>query len=77
MPRVKNIATSRPRFYHASFRDYLEDPSRSREYQIVKGTTAIDFFWGVFRFSQAMVSRALSFKDLNQRSIFILRFLSF
>ncbi|KAJ3570831.1 hypothetical protein NP233_g4147 [Leucocoprinus birnbaumii] len=33
-PRVKDIGETQPRFYHASFRDYLEDPSRSGEYTI-------------------------------------------
>ncbi|KAJ3570829.1 hypothetical protein NP233_g4141 [Leucocoprinus birnbaumii] len=31
-PRVKDIGKTQPQFYHASFRDYLEDPSRSGEY---------------------------------------------
>ncbi|KAJ3576612.1 hypothetical protein NP233_g315 [Leucocoprinus birnbaumii] len=35
-PRVKNIGETQPRFYHASFRDYLEDPSRSCEYTVEK-----------------------------------------
>ncbi|KAJ3576615.1 hypothetical protein NP233_g316 [Leucocoprinus birnbaumii] len=33
-PRVKDIGETQPRFYHASFRDYLEDPSRSGEHTV-------------------------------------------
>ncbi|KAJ3576618.1 hypothetical protein NP233_g313 [Leucocoprinus birnbaumii] len=35
-PRGKEIGKTQPRFYHASFRDYLEDPSRSCEYTVEK-----------------------------------------
>ncbi|KAJ3576614.1 hypothetical protein NP233_g317 [Leucocoprinus birnbaumii] len=33
-PRVKDIGGTHPRFYHASFRDYLEDSSRSGDYTV-------------------------------------------
>jgi hypothetical protein len=35
-PRVKDIDATRPRLYHASFGDYLEDPSRSDAHAIGK-----------------------------------------
>ncbi|KAJ3570836.1 hypothetical protein NP233_g4139 [Leucocoprinus birnbaumii] len=35
-PHVKHIDKTQPQFYHASFRDYLEDPSRSCEYTVEK-----------------------------------------
>jgi hypothetical protein len=35
-PQVKDIGASRPRLYHASFGDYLEDSSRSHTYAIHK-----------------------------------------
>lgn len=45
----REIGSSRPRFYHASFRDYLEDPSRSHEYAIESQNAGIDFFSGSLR----------------------------
>ncbi|KAJ3570832.1 hypothetical protein NP233_g4146 [Leucocoprinus birnbaumii] len=35
-PRVKDISETQPKFYHASFRDYLEDPFRSGEYNVAQ-----------------------------------------
>jgi hypothetical protein len=46
----KAIVSERPRFYHASFRDFLEDESRSQEYSIEDIKISDDLFEGVMRF---------------------------
>ncbi|KXN92362.1 hypothetical protein AN958_08378 [Leucoagaricus sp. SymC.cos] len=35
-PRAKDFDETRPRVYHASFHDFLEDPSRSNEYTVTR-----------------------------------------
>ncbi|KAF5357828.1 hypothetical protein D9756_001223 [Leucocoprinus leucothites] len=59
---AKNMGTAPPRFYHASFRDYLQDPSRSQEYAIAAQDVGIDFFLGSVRLTAA----ALAFKGVEQ-----------
>ncbi|KAF9440832.1 hypothetical protein P691DRAFT_817229 [Macrolepiota fuliginosa MF-IS2] len=54
-PRVKDIGETRPRFYHTSFRDFLEDPSRSNEYLINVKECRSALFWG----SQALADATL------------------
>ncbi|KAF9450249.1 hypothetical protein P691DRAFT_726359 [Macrolepiota fuliginosa MF-IS2] len=50
-PKTKDIGRARPRFYHKSFRDFLEDPSRSNEYSIDLKECGSALFWG----SQALI----------------------
>lgn len=52
LPRVGDIDSSRPTFYHASFRDHLEDPSRSRHFSIEKHESAEKLHQSLFRFAQ-------------------------
>jgi hypothetical protein len=53
LPRVGDIDSSRPRFYHASFRDYLEEPSRSHQFSIERHESAEKLHKSLFRFAQA------------------------
>lgn len=55
-PKVKDIAQTRPRFYHASFRDFLEDPSRSHEYFIDKQLVGDTIFQDVIRLAETRFS---------------------
>ncbi|KAJ3568127.1 hypothetical protein NP233_g5913 [Leucocoprinus birnbaumii] len=57
----KDIGTAPPRFYHASFRDYLQDPTRSQEYAIAAQDVGIAFFLGSMRLTAA----ALGFKGVE------------
>ncbi|KAF9450243.1 hypothetical protein P691DRAFT_758326 [Macrolepiota fuliginosa MF-IS2] len=45
-PTTHDIGKTRPCFYHASFQDFLEDPSRSREYSIDIRESGSALFWG-------------------------------
>ncbi|KAF9442215.1 hypothetical protein P691DRAFT_779510 [Macrolepiota fuliginosa MF-IS2] len=49
--KVRDIGKTCPHFYHTSFRDFVEDPSRSNEYSIDVGECGSALFWG----SQALV----------------------
>ncbi|KAF9440391.1 hypothetical protein P691DRAFT_782487, partial [Macrolepiota fuliginosa MF-IS2] len=54
-PKTKDIGKTRPRFYHTSFRDFLEDPSRSNGYLIDVKECGSALFWG----SQALADATL------------------
>ncbi|KAF9441132.1 hypothetical protein P691DRAFT_715326 [Macrolepiota fuliginosa MF-IS2] len=54
-PKTKDIGKTRPHFYHTSFRDFLEDPSRSNEYLIDVEECGSALFWG----SQALANATL------------------
>ncbi|KAF9442210.1 hypothetical protein P691DRAFT_765453, partial [Macrolepiota fuliginosa MF-IS2] len=60
-PRVKDIGKTRPRFYHTSFRDFLEDPSRSNEYLIDVKECGSALFWG----SQALAGATLCSQQIS------------
>ncbi|KAF7777706.1 hypothetical protein Agabi119p4_3778 [Agaricus bisporus var. burnettii] len=50
-PISKRIESTRPRFYHASFRDFLEDESRSHEFTLKLFMTCDGLFDGLMHFS--------------------------
>ncbi|KAF9451907.1 hypothetical protein P691DRAFT_756901 [Macrolepiota fuliginosa MF-IS2] len=52
----KDLDRSHLRCYHTSFRNYLEDSSRSGNYHIDIPTTGADLFWASFRIMQALGS---------------------
>ncbi|KXN91464.1 hypothetical protein AN958_00726 [Leucoagaricus sp. SymC.cos] len=58
----KDIGSTRPQFYHASFRDFLEDPTRSGEYAITPQDIGVGFFLGSVRLTAA----ALDFAEVKQ-----------
>ncbi|KAJ3568294.1 hypothetical protein NP233_g5799 [Leucocoprinus birnbaumii] len=72
-PRVKDLCETQPRFYHASFRDYLEDSSRSGEYAVTKWNA--DLTWPLTaailgssewsNLSKSMSQLCLLFKELS------------
>ncbi len=71
IPDAQDIANGRPRFYHASFQDYLEDSSRSKEYWVDKNNSGQELFWGSVHLMKALYYRKLilfasSFPSLTQ-----------
>ncbi|XP_006458723.1 hypothetical protein AGABI2DRAFT_115746 [Agaricus bisporus var. bisporus H97] len=50
-PEGKKIESTRPRFYHASFRDFLEDESRSHEFSVKQYNMVDELFKGLMRVS--------------------------
>lgn len=63
IPSVKDIGVTRPRFYHASFRDFLENPSRSHEFSIKKFGDNDEILQGLFNLVQTgrLCSMCISF----------------
>ncbi|KAF9447594.1 hypothetical protein P691DRAFT_107543 [Macrolepiota fuliginosa MF-IS2] len=59
IPEAEEIANDRPRFYHASFQDYLEEPLRSHEYWIDQASFGKELFWGSVRLMKALYYREL------------------
>jgi hypothetical protein len=51
-PAVHDVGTTRPRFYHASFRDFLEDESRSHELSVKKYEVCDEIFEGLSKLAQ-------------------------
>lgn len=52
IPGVEDIGMARPRLYHASFRDFLEDASRSHEFSIAKSWDEGNLLQGLFKLLQ-------------------------
>lgn len=55
-PEVKDLGKTRPRFYHASFRDFLQDNSRSNEYFIDKQAVMAELMQDIAGIAQAQFS---------------------
>ncbi len=62
-PEIKDIGRTRPHFYHASFRDFLEDASRSHTYHVDKNPIAIELFQGTIRVARFQFSSRKSAAD--------------
>ncbi len=60
IPKVKDISQTRPRFYHASFRDFLRDGLRSHEYFADTPAIVDEIFQGTARVAQAQFSSSRS-----------------
>lgn len=55
-PKVEDVGRTRPHFYHASFRDFLEDASRSHTYHIDKNPIITELFQGIIRVARFQFS---------------------
>lgn len=58
-PKTRDIGQTRPRFYHASFRDFLQDESRSHEYFIDTELTVVESIQSIARLAQAQFSSGM------------------